>query len=208
MASKQGKSSIVAAALSIVLPGAGHAYLGKWRRGLLWLVGVVCFSLLQGLLSPVELDSWYNLVIISMVAYDAIITTYEINGKIIYRSGTSKVFRGVLIVYGTVGLASYIVGLYPSYIQEIYITVPAFYYPYWSVSGAVFLASVIATYRLKKIGAYALLTLIAIDTLANLYFSRFVIGIDAVTLDLSLVFELLILAVIYFVIRRRWVHFS
>lgn len=207
MTSKQ-KSSLVAAALSIVLPGAGHAYLGKWRRGLLWLVGVVGFSLLQSLLSPVDLDSWYNLIVISTVAYDAIITTYELNGRIIHRSGTSKVFRGVLIAYGTIGFASYIVGLYPPYVQELYIAVPAFYYPYWSASGAVFLASVITTYRLKKTGAYTLLTLIMVDILANLYFSRFAIGIDAVTLDLSLVFELLIIAVIYSVIRRRWVHFS
>lgn len=209
MATQRTKNSLISGVLSFVIPGLGHVYLGKWQRGLLWMAGIIGYVVAQHWFSPVEFNNLnYSVILVIIVAYDAIISTYEVNGQMTYKPVESKFFRGALIVYGIIGLASYINGLNSWFVQEYYTTVPTLYYIYWSISGVVFLGSMVATYRLKKIGVYILLGLITADTLAGLYFERFTTDIDPTIMSFSLSLELSILMIIFFLIRRRWTHFS
>lgn len=54
----------VAAALSALVPGLGHAYLGAWGRSLLWLLGVIAATTIAAwelALDPAELDTFAEL---------------------------------------------------------------------------------------------------------------------------------------------------
>lgn len=208
MASKKSKSAILAGVISIILPGVGHAYLGKWRRGLLWIAGFLGFVVAQRLLSPVELNNISTLLVTSIIAFDAIITTQELSGKTVYQARETKFLRILLVLYGVVGAISYFGVFYPGLLEGYYANLPAFYYPYWAVSAIVFLSSIVATYKLKKIGAFVLLGVSALDILTSLYLERFAIEASAETINVSLLINLFVLFVVFSVVRRRWALFS
>jgi hypothetical protein len=43
---KKKKNATLAAALSILLAGLGHFYLGEWKRGGLWLSGAIALAII------------------------------------------------------------------------------------------------------------------------------------------------------------------
>lgn len=208
MASKKSKNAVLAGVISIVLPGVGHVYIGKWQRGLLWMAGFIGFVAAQRLLSPVELSNVSALLVASIVAFDAIITTREISERTAYQARGTELLRVLLVLYGAVGAISYVGLFYPGLYGEYYVSLPAFYFPYWAVSAAVFLSGIVATYKLKKVGAFALLGVSALDIVISLYLERFVLDPSAETINISLLINLVALFAVFSVIRRRWSQFS
>jgi len=66
---KKKKNATLAAALSILLAGLGHFYLGEWKRGGLWLSGAIALAIILSFVLPqVSFLGW---VIPILSAWDA-----------------------------------------------------------------------------------------------------------------------------------------
>ncbi len=63
-----GKSVVIAVVLSVLIPGVGHLYIGRYLRGLVWFVGAVAIGVILNQQAVVTPTALALIVLVSVLA--------------------------------------------------------------------------------------------------------------------------------------------